>query len=129
MSEDKSKLQLIGEIAQANNKNLELIEELNDKEEEIERLIISLQAQEELTMNEHIKVERLNNIINELEKWFKDMNLEKLATFDDYDIGQYNAYKKVIDKLQELKGSDKAIPPEVIGTNGEDGGLFDYGDR
>lgn len=38
MSEDKSKLQLIGEIAQANNKNLELIEELNDREDEIERL-------------------------------------------------------------------------------------------
>ena len=38
MSEDKSKLQLIGEIAQANNKNLELIVELNDREEEIERL-------------------------------------------------------------------------------------------
>ena len=29
MSEDKSKLELIGEIAQANNKNLELIEEIN----------------------------------------------------------------------------------------------------
>lgn len=38
MSEDKSKLQLIGEIAQANNKNLELIEELNDREDEIEKL-------------------------------------------------------------------------------------------
>ena len=53
------------------------------------------------------EIERLNNIINELEKWFENMNIEKLATFDDYDIGQYNAYKKVIDKLQELKGSDK----------------------
>lgn len=31
-----------------------------EKDKEIERLIISLQAQEELTMNEHIKVERLN---------------------------------------------------------------------
>lgn len=38
MSEDKSKLQLIGEIIQADNKNLELIEELNQKEDEIERL-------------------------------------------------------------------------------------------
>ena len=38
MSEDKSKLQLIGEIIQADNKNLELIEELNKKEDEIERL-------------------------------------------------------------------------------------------
>ncbi len=47
--------------------------------------------------------ENLNNIINKLEEWLKDMNIEKLATFDDYDIGQYNAYKKVINKLQELK--------------------------
>ena len=38
MSEDKSKLQLIGEIIQADNKNLELIEELNEREDEIERL-------------------------------------------------------------------------------------------
>ena len=29
MSEEKSKLQLIGEITEANNKNLELIEEIN----------------------------------------------------------------------------------------------------
>lgn len=29
MSEEKSKLQLIGEIAEANNKNLELIEEID----------------------------------------------------------------------------------------------------
>ena len=51
MNEDKSKLQLIGEIAQANNKNLELIEEINDREDEIERL---------------------NNIIKELEKRLKE---------------------------------------------------------
>ena len=52
------------------------------------------------------EVERQDNIINELEKWFEDMNLESLATFDDYDLGQYSAYKKVINKLQELKGSN-----------------------
>ena len=34
MNEDKSKLQLIGEIVQANNKNLELIKELNNRENE-----------------------------------------------------------------------------------------------
>lgn len=50
-------------------------------------------------------------------------------TFDDI-----KAINKIIEcleenKLQELKGSNGAIPPEVIGTNGEDGGLFDYGDR
>ena len=50
MSEDKSKLQLIGEISQANNKNLELIEELNKKEDEIERL---------------------NNIIREVKEYLK----------------------------------------------------------
>ena len=38
MSEELSKLQLIGKIAEANNKNLELIVEMNRQEDEIERL-------------------------------------------------------------------------------------------
>ena len=38
MNEDKSKLQLIGEIAQANNKNLELIEEINNLQSKIDKI-------------------------------------------------------------------------------------------
>ncbi len=46
------------------------------------------------------EIERLNNIINELEKWLKE---EYEATVFDY----HNAIEDVIDKLIELKGSDK----------------------
>ena len=58
-------------------------------------------------------------------------------------FGEKNAFEEIIeeydrlivlvddlkDKIEELKRNNEAIPPEVIGTNGEDGGLFDYGDR
>ena len=73
--------------------------------DEIERLIISLQAQEELTMKEHIKVEKLNNIINELENWLKE-RLEKLDIVG-YDDDIFNGIEIVLDKLQEIKGSVK----------------------
>ena len=46
------------------------------------------------------EIERLNNIINELERW---LNEEKEATFYDYQF----AIEDVLDKLRELKGSDK----------------------
>ena len=46
------------------------------------------------------EIERLNNIINELEKWLVD---EKEATIFDYHF----AIEDVLDKLKELKGSDK----------------------
>ena len=80
-------------ILKAENKKLK---------EEVERLIISLQAQEELTMNEHIKVERLNNIINELEKTL----IEWHEYWEDDDSYSWQ-YKNAYDYLQELKGSDK----------------------
>lgn len=38
MSEEKSKLELIGEIAEANNKNLELIEEINKLESVLDEI-------------------------------------------------------------------------------------------
>ena len=49
--------------------------------------------------------DRLNNIINELEKWLGS----KTPYFreNDYDIGQWNGYVDCKNKLQELKGEDK----------------------
>lgn len=44
------------------------------------------------------RVEQLNNILNELEKW---LNEEYDATIFDYQ----NAIEDVLDKLRELKGS------------------------
>lgn len=53
MSEDKSKLQLIGEIAQANNKNLELIEEINGLQQAL------------LNIKEYIEKEKDKNLVKE----------------------------------------------------------------
>ena len=47
--------------------------------------------------NANEEIERLNNIINELEKWLEDKN--KNALQDDN-------YWEVLNKLQELKGSE-----------------------
>ena len=58
--------------------NTKLIDKMKDQEEEIERL---------------------NNIINELEKW---LNEEYDATIFDY----HNAIEDVINKLIELRGSE-----------------------
>ena len=88
MSEDISKLQLIGKIAEANNKNLELIEELNDREDEIERLNNIIDK----------AIEYHNNCIENLDLDKIDDN-EKLAYKVAYGI--HNNYLKI------LKGSDK----------------------
>lgn len=71
--EDKSKLQLIGEIAEANNKNLELIEEINklyevlDKiKENTERTIEIIKQQP--TEDDTWILERLNSNIKILEE-------------------------------------------------------------
>jgi len=66
----------------------------------------------EYSVGEYIKKEiedlqnenkRLNNIINELEKFLK-INIEK-DDYDltDYNIGVNNAYSYTLDKLNELK--------------------------
>lgn len=71
------------------------------------------------------EIERLNNIINEYTKWLN----EQVDYMTHHSIERMVAFDCCRHKLQELKGSNLAIPPEVIGTNGEDGGVFDYGDR
>ena len=66
------------------------------------------------------EIERLNNIINELEKWLKNeiKRIEDLQNPAKSKIKPYGeeynnytliigAYDNALDKLQELKGSDK----------------------
>ena len=48
------------------------------------------------------EIERLNNIINELEKWLEE-DLKQVYRDAGY---RHNLILKVLDKLQELKGSD-----------------------
>ena len=52
------------------------------------------------------EIERLNNILNELEKDI-DLELYKTRANDEYNEGLFNAFRYVKDKLQEFKGVDK----------------------
>ena len=63
----------------------------------------------------YFEIERLNNIINELEKYLKEnIKLTKTAVhfeiLDDYDTRKYKRdialFEMVLDKLKELKDSD-----------------------
>lgn len=54
-------------------------------------------------LRQNKEIERLNNIINELEKWLEE-DLKQVYR----DAGhRHNLILEVLDKLQELKGSDK----------------------
>lgn len=78
MNEDKSKLQLIGKIAEANNKNLELIEKLNNREDEIEQLRLELSGYRQAILQDKEmlglkqEIERLHSIIKEVKKYIED---------------------------------------------------------
>ena len=54
--------------------------------------------------------ERINNIINELEKWclsWKENDKYCYLASNDKDKCRYDIWEEVLDKLQELKDSDK----------------------
>lgn len=55
------------------------------------------------------EVYRLNSIINELEKWclsWKENDKYCYLASNDKDKCRYDIWEEVLDKLQELKGSD-----------------------
>lgn len=100
-----------------------LVEALEEANKEIERLnkkIEQYENPEDMTLmfmwcDEKAKdeIKRLNNIINELEKWVVESIEKYTEDYLDwkYDRNVYLAGSKklqnVLDKLQELKGSDK----------------------
>ena len=52
----------------------------------------------------NFEIERLNNIINELEKWVEEDENKAMITFE---TGRCFNYHDIINKIEELKGSDK----------------------
>ena len=52
-------------------------------------------------MEANIEIERLNNIINELEKWVKE---DKECFETQFYMGRCVNFQCILDKLQELKG-------------------------
>ena len=79
-----------------------MAEETISKEDLFKERIEQSKRIEELDL----EIERLNNIINELEKESYLGMLENQNN-NDYAKGLYTAYKYINDKLHELKGSDK----------------------
>lgn len=53
------------------------------------------------------EIERLNNIINDLEKYLQENINNIYAYFDNAPFGVEETYKEVLSKLQELKGVNK----------------------
>ena len=112
---DRLKYSLTGEYEE-----VMLEKQLKEKDKEVERLkngckeleqqIDDLYKLETTLTNEN---ERLNNIINELEKWLEVnlTNLEKEKTNNTYDKGLKQGMlsngRLIKNKLQELKGSEK----------------------
>ena len=83
----------------------ELVDEIKRLKEEY---MILQNASDEVEEEKGKEIERLNNIINGLEKWLKE-EVERLMTIEQSNnvIFLIGAYTEVLDKLQELKGSDK----------------------
>lgn len=71
----------------------------DEKVKEIERLSKEVTKYDEILCERNNEVDRLNNIINELEKYCEENS--KL------DHGSYDRYGDVLDKLKELKGDNK----------------------
>ena len=83
-----------------------------EKLEKVNQMLLNSMVTEAHT-KETKEIERLNNIINELEKWLEVnlTNLEKEKANNTYDKGLKQGMlsngRLIKNKLQELKGSDK----------------------
>lgn len=75
---------------------------LKIKDKEIERLNKDLQTAIDICNNRQKEIVRLNNIINELEKWLND-NENPVIHYDYESKYDYIYVDNILDKLKELK--------------------------
>ena len=92
----------------------EMDKRLDEREQEIERLNKELDGNKKvidaMIDNEEeycIEINRLNNIINELEKWLSVRIDNFNANVSEPIYHEYITIRLVYDYLQELKGEDK----------------------
>lgn len=83
----------------------ELITTYDEKDKEIERLKEEKESWKRVATKNFNEAEDYKSIINELEKWLKE-RLEKLD-INGYDDDVFNGIELVLQKLKELKGSEK----------------------
>lgn len=53
------------------------------------------------------EIDRLNNVITELEKWLEEKQKEYEGTYDYYERSCYLFSKKILDKMNQLKVKDE----------------------
>lgn len=84
---------------------------INISSNEIKQAIDDLVNENELLQDKIYKqneeIERLNNIINELEKWLIKQQIEEGEYCDFLLENKQIKVEEVLDKIKELKGSDK----------------------
>ncbi len=76
-----------------------------DLQKQIELLVKDDERSQQTIINQRQEIERLTNIISELEKWLEE-RLDKLD-INGYDDDVFNGIELALHKLQELKGSEK----------------------
>ena len=91
-----------------------LSQQINEKDKEIERLNKDLDTAIEICNNRQKEIVKLNNIINELEKYLEQQWLEWK---DEYNFEVYSMAKEdkvILDKLKELKESERNFTKEEL---------------
>lgn len=78
-----------------------------EKDKEIDRLKGALQTHEILLKTNVEEIDRLRNIINELESYLEQQWLEWKDDYNDEIVAMANEDKAVLDKLKELKEDNK----------------------
>ena len=72
-------------------------------EEDIESLKSYYEKAKEVIKDQHNEIERLNNIINELEKELKTISFDEIYEYTEYNKGVNASCIYILEKLQELK--------------------------
>ena len=80
----------------------EYMEIIESQKQEIGKLVDELEEQERHIKEANAEIERLNNIINELEKFICDLEIEC-----NIDSSMWGVAVIIHNKLKELKGDEK----------------------
>ena len=93
-----------GELSIAESIRQDYEEEINKQAKVIQWYEKENRHNQEIIIKDIKENERLNNIINELEKWLKQYRNLLISDPDIIEQGQLDILKECLDKIKELKG-------------------------
>ena len=100
----KSQENAVNMVKESNDEYFDYLQKCYDNYERPADNYVDLEIEYSNEKEKDKEIERLNNIINELEKWLEE-RLERLDIVG-YDDDIFNGIELVLRKLQELKGSE-----------------------